>query len=85
LTGRTSVLQIKVGDIEPAVSIVKELPWVKSVKTENGYIIVDAPAESAWQINAALADKKIYLSELLVHTTSLEDVFLELTGGESGD
>jgi ABC-2 type transport system ATP-binding protein len=85
LTGRTSVLQIKVGDIDLAVSIVKELPWVKSVKTENGYIIVDAPAESAWQINAALADKKIYLSELLVHTTSLEDVFLELTGGESGD
>jgi ABC-2 type transport system ATP-binding protein len=85
LTSRGPVLQIKVKDVDLATSVVKALPWVKSIKIENGYLIVDAPADSAWQINAALADKKIYLSELLVRTTSLEDVFLELTGGESGD
>jgi len=85
LTRRGPVLQIRINEVDRAGSVIKGLPWVKSIKTENGYLIVDAPADSAWQINAALAEKKLYLSELLIHKASLEEVFLELTGGESGD
>lgn len=43
---------------------------------------VVAPPEDASKITKALADAKIYLSELRPEEISLEAVFLELTGGE---
>jgi hypothetical protein len=61
------------------------LPWIKSVKRENDYLIVDAPKESASQVSKALAEHNIFASELVTRSASLESVFLQLTGGESGD
>ena len=78
-------LQIKVDDPAQAMSILKALPWIKSVRSENGYLIVDAPIESAARVNRALAEKGIYASELVSRNVSLESVFLQLTGGASGD
>jgi ABC-2 type transport system ATP-binding protein len=77
------VMQIKVADTTGATEILKGLPWIKSVKAENGYLVVDAPKDSGSQINRVLAEKNIFASELVNHVASLEDVFLELTGGES--
>ena len=48
-------------------------------------MIVDVPQDSVANINRALAEKGIFVSELVNRTASLEDVFLQLTGGESGD
>ena len=81
--GRT--LQIKVGDPARAAAILSGLPWINSVKRENDHLIVDAPKESASRVNAALAEHNIFASELVSHGVSLESVFLQLTGGESGD
>jgi len=78
-------LQIKVDDPAQAISILKALPWIKSVRSEDGYLIVDAPKESAARVNRTLAEKGIYASELLSRNASLESVFLQLTGGASGD
>jgi ABC-2 type transport system ATP-binding protein len=79
------LIQIKVDDAVQASAILKNLPWVKSVKTENGYLVIDAPPNSASQVNKALAEHNIYVSELISRNASLESVFLQLTGGESGD
>jgi ABC-2 type transport system ATP-binding protein len=79
------VLQIKVADLAGATEVLKSLPWVKSVKTENGYLLVDTAKDSGAQVNQALAEKNIFVSELVIRVASLEDVFLELTGGESHD
>jgi hypothetical protein len=55
------------------------------VKIENDYLIVDILKESASRVNAALAEHNIFASELVTRGTSLESVFLQLTGGDSGD
>lgn len=79
------ILQIKVADLAGATEVLKSLPGVKSVKTENGYLLVDTAKDSGAQVNQALAEKNIFVSELVIRVASLEDVFLELTGGESHD
>jgi len=78
-------LQIKVDEPEQAAAILTSLPWIKSVKRENDYLFVDAPKESASRVNKALAEHNIFASELVSGNVSLESVFLQLTGGESGD
>jgi ABC-2 type transport system ATP-binding protein len=78
-------LQIKVDEPEQAAAILTSLPWIKSVKRENDYLVVDAPKESASRVNKALAEHNIFASELVSGNVSLESVFLQLTGGESGD
>jgi ABC-2 type transport system ATP-binding protein len=78
-------LKIRVTDPIQASEVLRGLPWIKSVKIEDGYLIVDAPKDSAARINQALAEHSIFASELVNQTVSLEDVFLQLTGGNSGD
>jgi len=78
-------LQIKVEDLSGAAAVLSKLTWIKSVRTENGYLIVDAPKESASKVNKALAENSIFASELIIQSVSLESVFLQMTGGESND
>lgn len=76
------MLQIKVEDKSKAAAILKSLTWIKSVREENGYLVVDAPPNSASQVNQALAGHSIFASELISRASSLESVFLQLTGKE---
>ena len=81
------VLQVKVAesDSTAASELLKGIPWIRSVKPENGYLVVDAPRDSGSQVNQVLAKENIFASEIINHVASLEDIFLELTGGESHD
>jgi ABC-2 type transport system ATP-binding protein len=79
------MLQIKVDDPAQAATILSSLPWIKSVRRENDYLVVDASKESASLVNKTLAEHNIFASELISRNASLESVFLQLTGGESGD
>jgi ABC-2 type transport system ATP-binding protein len=85
LTSHGQMLQIKVADQKQAIGLLKTLPWIKSVKIENEFLIVDAPKDSASHVNQALAEHDIFASELVNKAASLEEVFLQLTGGTSGD
>ncbi len=85
LLARGQVLEIKVDDLTRAANILSGLTWIKSVKTENGYLILDAPPESASRVNQALADQGIYASGLCQRNTGLENIFLQLTGGAGGE
>lgn len=85
LLTQSPVLQIKVVDQAQAIAVLKGLDWIKSVKTESGYLIVDAPKDSSSRVNRVLAEHNIFASELVSRSVSLESVFLQLTGGESGD
>lgn len=79
------MLQIQVDDPAAAASVLSGLPWIRSVKREGDYLIVDAPKDRASQVSAALAEHKIFPSELASHSVSLEDFFLKITGGEKDD
>jgi ABC-2 type transport system ATP-binding protein len=85
LLSHDNVLQIKVNDIEKATVILKRISWIKSVKKEDDYLLVDIPRERSAEVNLALVQKGIMVSELMNRTSSLESVFLQLTGGTSGD
>lgn len=85
LVSRGQMLQIRVDDPASASGVLSGLPWINSVKIEGDYLIVGVPKESAARIGAVLAERNIFPSELVSRSVTLESVFLELTGGESGD
>jgi ABC-2 type transport system ATP-binding protein len=78
-------LQIKVNNVEKAIAILSGLSWIKSVNKEDDYLMVDVPGDRSADVNLALSEKGILVSELVNRTTSLESVFLQLTGGVNGD
>ena len=85
LLTKGQLLQIRVDNPGEAATILENLSWVNSVKIEEGYLIVDVPKESDSKVNQTLAEHGIFASELVSRSESLESVFLQLTGGESGD
>jgi ABC-2 type transport system ATP-binding protein len=85
LLSNGNLLQIKVNDIAKATAILSSLSWIKSVKKEDEYLVVDVPKDRSADVNLALAEKGILVSELVNRSASLESVFLQLTGGTSGD
>jgi ABC-2 type transport system ATP-binding protein len=78
-------LQIKVNNVEKAIAILSGLSWIKSVNKEDNYLVLDVPGDRSADVNLALSEKGILVSELVNRTTSLESVFLQLTGGVNGD
>jgi ABC-2 type transport system ATP-binding protein len=85
LLSQNKKLKVRVAALEVAEKILSALPWIKSVSIENEYLVVDAPEDSAAQVNRALSEQNIFASELTVHNASLESIFLELTGGERNE
>jgi ABC-2 type transport system ATP-binding protein len=85
LLTRGQLLQIKVDNPPQAISVLEKVSWINSVKMENDHIIVDGPKDCSAKVNKILAEQGIYASELISRNVSLESVFLELTGGTSGD
>ncbi len=89
LTSQGQRLHIKVENQTAALTVLKNQPWIKSVKivaddSHNEYLVVDAPKESAARVNQVLAENNLFASELVNKTSSLEEVFLQLTGGDNG-
>ena len=85
LLSRGNQLQIQVDKIEEAKAILSNLPWIKSVIKEADYLVIDVSKDRSADVNLALVEKSIRVSELFNRSTSLESVFLQLTGGASGD
>jgi ABC-2 type transport system ATP-binding protein len=80
-----NVLQLKVDKIAAAKEIISTFPWVKSVTIEDSYLLIDVPPDRNADINKALVENNIRVLELSTRSTSLESVFLQLTGGNAGD
>jgi ABC-2 type transport system ATP-binding protein len=85
LLAEGQVFRIRVDDLSRAASALTGLPWIKSVKQEDDYLTVDAERDSGARINQTLAEQSMFASEIINHSRSLEDIFLQLTGGENRD
>ncbi|MDO8473290.1 MAG: ABC transporter ATP-binding protein [Dehalococcoidia bacterium] len=85
LVGEGQVLKVRVENPDRAAEVLKSQTWIKSVKRDGDYLVVEAPRDGGSRVNAILAEQKMFASELVVSGNSLEKVFLHLTGGESGD
>jgi ABC-2 type transport system ATP-binding protein len=80
LVGRGNALQIRVANIDAAYDLLRELPWVPWVERNDGFLVVGVDPQLGSEVNAALAQSGIYLSELRPHDLGLESVFLQLIG-----
>jgi hypothetical protein len=76
---------VKVAELPRALAVLKTLNWIKSAAIENDYLVVEVPPASAARVNQALAEQGLFASELVSHSTSLESIFLQLTGGAAND
>jgi ABC-2 type transport system ATP-binding protein len=80
LRGQTR-LRVRAQPPEEAVRILRALPGIGEVTRAGDDLEVTAGTAQAPEINRALVQAGISVSELHARQASLEDVFLELTGG----
>ncbi|MCC3356601.1 ABC transporter ATP-binding protein [Bacillus sp. REN16] len=74
-------VQFQVGNIEKALSILSaEFPMLEVIQTEKGIEIL-TDHEMIPDINASLVKNEIQVYGIMQHSKSLEDRFLEVTGG----
>jgi ABC-type multidrug transport system ATPase subunit len=82
LRGSGGIL-VRVEPLEKAREIAAALNGVKEAQIKDGMLALDADPERAAEVNAGLVSAGLRVSELRPVERSLEDVFLELTGGET--
>ncbi len=73
---------IEASPLEPAVELVRNLPWVEFLSCENGSIEVRIQPGRAPELNRVLIENNIEISSYYPHRT-LEDFFLKVTKGIS--
>ena len=71
-------------DDAQAVGVLSALDWVADVKMDEGALVVTAPPERSTELTAALAQAGIYVGQMSTVQVSLEEYFLEVTGGQGG-
>ncbi len=75
-------IEIRIAEPEQAIAVMQALAFVKSVQLRDDVLYVDAPAERAADLTAALSAQGLYLHGLKVAERSLESYFLDVTGNQ---
>ncbi len=78
-------IRMNTTDNEEAVRIIAALEWVEEVAPSDGVLIVTAPADRSGEISAELGRHEVYVTEATHLRASLEEYFLEVTGGDNGE
>jgi ABC-2 type transport system ATP-binding protein len=73
-------LRLRTTDDAGARVVLAALPWVEDVATQDGGLEITAPQARAWEVSRALADRQIYVNELVPQHRTLEEFFMEITG-----
>ena len=74
-------LRLRAEPVSTATEVLWSLPGVEALSRDDGVLRVTADVAQAAAINRALVEAGVEVSELYADKASLEDVFLELTGG----
>jgi ABC-type multidrug transport system ATPase subunit len=74
---------VKVEPLERAREVAAGLDGVEGAQIKDGMLALDADPDLSAEVNAGLVSAGLRVSELRPIEHSLEDVFLELTGGET--
>ena len=75
-----SSIALRTTDDVRASEILRALPWIASAAIEDGRIVVETDQQQATAISRALAEQQIWLAEMRPQESTLEDVFMEITG-----
>ena len=83
LRGREEGLLVRAEPLEEAARVARDLPEVEEAEVIDGMLRITADPARAAEINAGLVNAGVRVSELRPVERSLEEMFLELTGGET--
>jgi ABC-type multidrug transport system ATPase subunit len=83
LRGREGGLLVRAEPLEEAERVVKNLPRIEEARVVNEMLQLTVDPARAAEINAGLVNAGVRVSELRPVERSLEEMFLELTGGET--
>jgi ABC-2 type transport system ATP-binding protein len=66
------------------------MEWISRVARDSDTrglpaLLIDSPVSRSQEITALLAQNGLFIAEMYKHQTSLEDLFLELTGTDAGE
>jgi ABC-2 type transport system ATP-binding protein len=69
---------------EQGAKLLNVTPYITQVEVlEQGRVLVHMPMEKIAETNQYLLDKQIQVSGIRPYKQTLEDIFLEMTGGDS--
>jgi ABC-type multidrug transport system ATPase subunit len=83
LRGREGRLLVRAEPLEEAERVVKNLPRIEEARVVDEMLQLTVDPARAAEINAGLVNGGVRVSELRLVERSLEEMFLELTGGET--
>ena len=84
LLRRGRMLQMRVSDADTAISLLRDIEWVKTIEAdEDKVIFIEAPEDKYPDINELLVKKGIRVSEMKTSEESLEDFFLDVIDEET--
>ena len=83
LRGREGALLVRAEPLEEAERVVKNLPRIEEARVVDEMLQLTVDPARAAEINAGLVNAGVRVSELRPVERSLEEMFLELTGGET--
>ena len=78
-------VQLRTTDDSKAKEVLSMVDWVNEVKEEEGYLVASAPSSRSGELTAALSGAGVYVTEMRPRAKSLEQYFLEVTGGANGE
>jgi ABC-type multidrug transport system ATPase subunit len=83
LRGREGGLLVRAEPLKEAERVVKNLPRIEETRVVEEMLQLTVDPTRAAEINAGLVNAGVRVSELRLVERSLEEMFLELTGGET--
>jgi ABC-type multidrug transport system ATPase subunit len=72
--------RLRTTDDAKARAALADMGWVQHVEHQDGGLMVTAPPARAWEISRALAQRDVYINELMPVHRSLEEFFMDITG-----
>ena len=78
-------VQLRTTDDAKAKEVLSMVDWVSEVEEEEGYLVASAPSNRSGELTAALSGAGVYVTEMMPRAKSLEQYFLEVTGGANGE
>jgi ABC-2 type transport system ATP-binding protein len=85
LIGQRNQLEIRAADMAAAADLLAASPWAANVSHNDGFLRIEGGGNDGERVNRWLAERGCYASMIRPLQQSLEGVFFELTGDESGD
>jgi ABC-2 type transport system ATP-binding protein len=84
LLGGHDEIEIRIAAPQEAEAVLRSVPWIDDVRLDgSNRLLVTAPVERAAEVNAALAEHKLYASGIRPSEQSLEQYFLDVTAGDA--